>query len=262
MPSIDERRLRTLRLLGVTHLLAPPESAGAPPAGLDTPGLTRVYNGPDAQVFRVDGALPRAFVAGAQQTVDDGDAALDAVTSPSLDARDVAVTERSALPRQPSPGSGGASPGWHPRGSSRYEPDRVTIDANLTRPGVVVLGDNWYPGWKAKVDGQPVDVERVDYVLRGTVAGRGHHRDRVQLPAGELADRLDHQPALAARARARGRRAGERGGRERVMPARRPTLVAALISLALAAVMVGPGLVPGRVLSSADIWWFSVAVGG
>jgi uncharacterized membrane protein YfhO len=52
----------------------------------------------------------------------------------------------------------------------------VTIDANLTRPGIVVLGDNWYPGWKAKVDGRSVDVDRVDYVLRGTVAGRGHHR--------------------------------------------------------------------------------------
>ena len=41
------------------------------------------------------------------------------------------------------------------------------------------------------------------------------------------------------------------------MIARRPTLVAAIDSLALSAAMVGPGLVPGRVLSSADIWWFS-----
>jgi len=58
----------------------------------------------------------------------------------------------------------------------RYEPDRVTIDANLTRRGIVVLGDNWYPGWKATVDGKDADVERVDYVLRGTVAGPGRHR--------------------------------------------------------------------------------------
>lgn len=37
--------------------------------------------------------------------------------------------------------------------------------------------------------------------------------------------------------------------------ARHPNLTAALISLALAAIMVGPGLLPGRVLSSSDIWW-------
>jgi hypothetical protein len=180
VPSIDERRLRTLRLLGVTHLLAPPESAETPPEGLDTPGLSRVYNGPDAQVFHVDGALPRAFVAGAQQTVDGGEAALDAVTSPSLDAQNVVVTERRLAgvteASQSSRGSGGASPRLSSARIVRYEPDRVTIDANLTRPGIVVLGDNWYPGWKAKVDGRSVDVDRVDYVLRGTVAGRGHHR--------------------------------------------------------------------------------------
>jgi Bacterial membrane protein YfhO len=171
VPQIDERRLRTLRLLGVTDLLAPPESAGPPPPGLDTPGLTRVYNGPDAQVFHVDDALPRAFVAGAQQTVDGGDAALDAVTSPSLDARNVAVTEKQL--------DGVADSGSAPAGTARivrYQADRVTIDANLTRPGVVVVGDNWYPGWKAKVDGRSVDVDRVDYVMRGTVAGAGHHR--------------------------------------------------------------------------------------
>ena len=40
---------------GVAHLLVAPESAGPPPEGLDTRGLARVYNGPDAQVFRVDG---------------------------------------------------------------------------------------------------------------------------------------------------------------------------------------------------------------
>ena len=38
---------------------------------------------------------------------------------------------------------------------------------------------------------------------------------------------------------------------------RHPHLVAALVSLVLAAAMDGPALVPGRALSTADIWWFS-----
>jgi hypothetical protein len=171
VPRLDERRLRTLRLLGVTSVLAPPASAAPQPEGLDTPGLRRVYNGRDAQVFHVDAALPRTFVAGAQQPVGGGEAALDAVTNPALDTRAVVVTERRLGGVPDAAGS--------PAGSSRivdYRPDRVTIDASLTRPGVVVLGDNWYPGWKAKVDGKPVDVERVDSVLRGAAAGPGRHR--------------------------------------------------------------------------------------
>jgi hypothetical protein len=171
VPRLDERRLRTLRLLGVTDLLVPPRSAPQQPEGLDTPGLTPAYSGPDAQVLRVDGALPRTFVAGAQQPVEGGHAALDAVTSPELDARATVVTERR-LPGVPESAAGSA-------GSARivsYEPDRVVIDARLDRRGVVVLGDNWFPGWKATVDGRSVDVERVDYVLRGTVVEPGNHR--------------------------------------------------------------------------------------
>jgi hypothetical protein len=170
VPRLDERRLRTLRLLGVTSVLAPPESAGLQPPGLDTPGLRRVYNGRDAQVFHVEGALPRTFVAGAQRTVNSGDDALATVTGAGFAPREVAVTERRV------PGIGGAS--GESAGTARivrYEPDHVRIDADLTKPGIVVLGDNWYPGWKATVDGKDVDVERVDYVMRGTVASAGRH---------------------------------------------------------------------------------------
>ena len=42
---------------------------------LDAPGLKQVYDGPDARVYRVEGALPRAFVVGAQRVVGDGEAA-------------------------------------------------------------------------------------------------------------------------------------------------------------------------------------------
>jgi hypothetical protein len=131
-----------------------------------------VYSGRDARVLRVDGALPRTFVAAAQRPVSDGDAALTAVTSTGLDPRRVAVTERR-VPGVPEHDDGA------PGGSARivsYAPDRVVIDARLTRPGLVVLGDNWFPGWKATVDGRAADVERVDYVFRAAAAGPGLHR--------------------------------------------------------------------------------------
>jgi hypothetical protein len=173
IPRLDERRLRTLRLLGVTDLLLPPEPAGPPASELALPGLRTVYSAPDARVLRVDGALPRTFVTGAQQVVDGEEAALDAVTRPGADLRRVAVTEERLPGVALAPGPAAAA------GTARivrYEPDRVAIDARLSRRGVVVLGDNFYPGWKAKVDGRPAAVERVDYVHRGVVAGPGRHR--------------------------------------------------------------------------------------
>jgi uncharacterized membrane protein YfhO len=41
---------------------------------------------------------------------------------------------------------------------------------------VAVLSDNWYPGWKATVDGRDAPIERVDYMLRGVRVGAGVHR--------------------------------------------------------------------------------------
>jgi uncharacterized membrane protein YfhO len=37
----------------------------------------------------------------------------------------------------------------------------------------LVLGDNYYPGWKAFVDGREVPIERVDYLFRGVRIGPG-----------------------------------------------------------------------------------------
>ena len=41
--------------------------------------------------------------------------------------------------------------------------------------GVAGAGDNWFPGWKAKVDGRDVPIERVDYLFRGVRIGPGAH---------------------------------------------------------------------------------------
>jgi uncharacterized membrane protein YfhO len=40
---------------------------------------------------------------------------------------------------------------------------------------MLVVSDNWFPGWKATVDGHDADVQRVDYVMRGVRVGPGAH---------------------------------------------------------------------------------------
>jgi MYXO-CTERM domain-containing protein len=169
--------LRTLRFLGVTHILRAKSLRATPPAKgltpfppLDTPGLKQVYDGPDARVYRVENALPRAFVVGAQRVVDDSEVERKTVTRPSFDARRVALTEKP-LPGLPESGDGGG-------GAARivtYKPERVVVRATSSGQGLLVLGDNWFPGWKAKLDGKSVPVERVDYTYRGVRVGPGAH---------------------------------------------------------------------------------------
>jgi hypothetical protein len=161
--NITPGALRALRTLGVAHVMQDPAQ---PP--LRARGLRLVYDGADARVYRVVGALPRAFVVPVQRVVSGGDAALAAVTAPGFDGRRVAVTE-GRVGGVPVSGSGVGSVGR----VVRYEPERVVVRAS--GPGLLVLSDNWFPGWRASVDGRDVPVERVDYLFRGVRLGPGEH---------------------------------------------------------------------------------------
>ena len=56
-----------------------------------------------------------------------------------------------------------------------YEPNRLTYDVNSGKGGVLVFSEIYYPGWTATVDGEPVELGRVDYVLRAMNVKPGRH---------------------------------------------------------------------------------------
>ncbi len=57
-----------------------------------------------------------------------------------------------------------------------YEPNHLIYDVHSDKGGVLVFSEIYYPGWTATVDGQPVKLGRVDYVLRALNVGAGHHQ--------------------------------------------------------------------------------------
>jgi hypothetical protein len=57
----------------------------------------------------------------------------------------------------------------------KYEPNQLTYKVRSGKGGVVVFSEIFYPGWTATVDGQPVELGRVDYVLRALKVEAGEH---------------------------------------------------------------------------------------
>jgi hypothetical protein len=81
-------------------------------------------------------------------------------------------------------GAGGGA-NVHPISEScritHYQPQRVMIDVRLARPGLVVLCDQYYPGWRLTVEteGQPpreTPIVRTNRVMRGVWLSAGAHR--------------------------------------------------------------------------------------
>ncbi len=159
--------LRVLGLLGVSSLMQQP---------IDPPlhNLRLAYDGADTRVYANPSALPRAFLVDRQEVVNGDGAALTAIGDPRVPLARVAVTEHPL----PGLGAGADASGARSPGSTRitsYQPQRVEISANATHRSLLVLSDLSYPGWGAKVDGHPVALQRVDYLLRGVVLPAGRH---------------------------------------------------------------------------------------
>ncbi len=57
-----------------------------------------------------------------------------------------------------------------------YHPDTMRYEVNNANPGYLVFSEIWYDNWKASIDGKPVDVNKVDYTLRGIQVPAGQHK--------------------------------------------------------------------------------------
>ncbi|MBI2355174.1 MAG: YfhO family protein [Deltaproteobacteria bacterium] len=58
----------------------------------------------------------------------------------------------------------------------RYEGLRIDLTARATVNALLVLGEKYYQGWKATVDGRPAEIQRVNHILRGVYLTPGEHR--------------------------------------------------------------------------------------
>jgi hypothetical protein len=56
-----------------------------------------------------------------------------------------------------------------------YEPNQLKYDVNSGKGGVIVFSEIYYPGWTATVDGEPVELGRVNYILRALNVKPGKH---------------------------------------------------------------------------------------
>jgi hypothetical protein len=122
------------------------------------------------RLFRVRSPLTRAYAVG-RAVPAEGEEALRLLESPTFDPTTSAVIAGDPPLREAS-----ASDPFEGR-VTRLElaPDRVRLEAELSRPGYVVLVDSWDPGWQATVDGRPAPVLRANVAFRAVPVPAGRH---------------------------------------------------------------------------------------
>ncbi|MBV8087126.1 MAG: oligosaccharide flippase family protein, partial [Chloroflexi bacterium] len=166
-----------LDLLNVKYVL----TAGT----LNSQKFQQVYSGPDGNVYQNQRVLPRAFVAGSSRVASNPDEQLHMLTNVNLATTAVLskpVPDAPAAPASSStaaPATGGTTAASGLPAVSTV-PALISytarkVDVTASGPGVLVLTDNAYPGWKVTVDGQPAELLTADYAFRGVDLPPGEH---------------------------------------------------------------------------------------
>jgi hypothetical protein len=145
----------------------------------DIPQLTKVLGpvktaaGTNVTLYRFPGDNPAAWLATTIVKAPD-EAVRATVLDGRFDPRTVALVDSSArvtgqnITLMPPAAT-------IPARVTRFDPGAidVTLDASAPAGSALVVSENFYPGWRAKVDGKPVVTARTDYTLIGVPLTEG-----------------------------------------------------------------------------------------
>ena len=164
----DFRAVPAYNLFGARYILARNKEE---PTG---PQYKIVYqdtrSGVNLNISENSQALPRAWLVHTT-TVQSPDASLTTLISPTFQP-----TQQAYL------ASGQALSGTTPVTNTEsvqlttQSTNQLSFTLTVTTEGYVVINQNYYPGWTAKLEGQTVPIERADYTLQGVHVGAGQHQ--------------------------------------------------------------------------------------
>ena len=170
------RRLTNTRFW-LTNADLPPEHPQLPGMRLiRRVGPVRNAAGNEVWLFEFDEANPAAWVA-SLITEAPVDAIRATVMNPSFDLRRAALFDSSAAV-QGSAVSVAPEP-LSTRARVAYPSPRnihIDLDGPVPEGSALIVSENWYPGWRALVDGRPATVARADYTLMGIPLTAGARR--------------------------------------------------------------------------------------
>jgi hypothetical protein len=178
-PNLFKREFRRLTntRFWLTDVELPPEHPQLPGMRFARRvGPVRNASGRDVWLFELQESNPAAWLT--PLVAEAGAEAIRAtVMDPSFDVRRAALFDSSdavqgqTITAAPEPLATAAQ--------VRYlSPRHIQVDLDNPAPpaSALVVSENWYPGWTARVDGQPVTTARADYALIGVPLPAGARR--------------------------------------------------------------------------------------
>ncbi len=160
-----ERAVHLLAALGTALLIGPEALDAASLEPLESTRGTPIFG------YRVRDAAPAAYLASRLVEAPTDPEALARMSEATFHpGRDAIVRERpSGWQDGEDAGATGelAVLGWHD--------EQMRFRVTATRSAFLVIGDSWFPGWEARIDGDLTDLRPANALVRGIVVPAGDH---------------------------------------------------------------------------------------
>jgi hypothetical protein len=170
-PRLDEpqeafRIDRLINLLGIRYIAELKESGWYQDV---YPRHTIAWNGRLYRIWENPDVLPRVFIAPQIEVFADPQSLLHRLYDPSVDLLKIGLVEEDVTVAT------GSTEGKEEVYLSSYRMNDLEVQVKNSAGGLLVLTDNYAPGWHALVDGKETPVYRTDFTFRGVVVPAGNH---------------------------------------------------------------------------------------
>lgn len=140
-------------------------------------GPTRNAAGSEVFLYRLPGEQPYAWVVPLRVKAED-EQTLATVLDPRFDLQRAAIFPLESSVEAPRADQATELPGplqGIRTRVTRYAPGdvEIAIEGEVPAGATLLVSENYYPGWRAEVDGQPAAMDRADYVISGVVLPAG-----------------------------------------------------------------------------------------
>lgn len=162
----DENKLKVINALNVRVVLDRVEN-GNTEKNFPSQTFKSVYDKDGWKVYENLSALPKAYLVGSFKVVDDEDFA-KTFFSPDFDLKESVVLAKDPGITQENRTGGKVVANY-------LKENEVSFTGTSQSDAIFVLGDTYYPGWKAFIDGKETEIIRANHTFRAVVFPKGEH---------------------------------------------------------------------------------------
>jgi len=129
----------------------------------------KIYEEDRFLIYENQEVLPKAYLLGDYEIISEDQKIINKILDEDFDLEKSVVLEKDPNIDRVEDFEGSVS-------LLNYEPNKINIESNSENDGILVISDNFYPGWKAKINGEETEILRANYTFRGIVVPKGDNK--------------------------------------------------------------------------------------